>query len=158
MTSSSSQGVSVITANLRLNHDPAKAMTEINTKVNAVLNQLPPKRNTPHFPSAMDRPSMACISASTVMFSNPTRLLTISCALYNQSFKRSKACRLPSTGCKKLLPCGHGLTLTTCCCWPHRADVHSLLAANNFSLIQRPVQGTNGADYLNLSTSLHSSR
>ncbi|MFZ1907596.1 MAG: efflux RND transporter permease subunit [Burkholderiales bacterium] len=41
MTSSSSQSVSTITANLRLNYDPDKALTEINTKVNAVLNQLP---------------------------------------------------------------------------------------------------------------------
>lgn len=41
MTSSSRQSVSTITANLRLNYDPDKALTEINTKVNAVLNQLP---------------------------------------------------------------------------------------------------------------------
>ncbi|MCG6953277.1 MAG: efflux RND transporter permease subunit [Betaproteobacteria bacterium] len=41
MTSASRQSVSTITANLRLNYDPNKALTEINTKVNAVLNQLP---------------------------------------------------------------------------------------------------------------------
>jgi multidrug efflux pump len=41
MTSTSIQGVSTITANLRLNYDADKALTEINTKVNAVLNQLP---------------------------------------------------------------------------------------------------------------------
>ena len=41
LTSSSSQGVSIITANMRLNYDANKALTEINTKVNAVLNQLP---------------------------------------------------------------------------------------------------------------------
>ncbi len=41
MTSSSTPNVSTITANLRLNYDPDKALTEINTKVNAVLNQLP---------------------------------------------------------------------------------------------------------------------
>jgi len=41
MTSASRQSVSTITANLRLNYDPDKALTEINTKVNAVLNQLP---------------------------------------------------------------------------------------------------------------------
>jgi multidrug efflux pump len=41
MTSTSRQSVSTITANLRLNYDPDKALTEINTKVNAVLNQLP---------------------------------------------------------------------------------------------------------------------
>ena len=47
MTSTSVQGVSTITINLRLNYDPDKALTEINTKVNAVLNQLPPQSQTP---------------------------------------------------------------------------------------------------------------
>ena len=41
LTSSSTQGVSNIQAYLRLNYDANKALTEINTKVNAVLNQLP---------------------------------------------------------------------------------------------------------------------
>jgi multidrug efflux pump len=41
LTSSSSQGMSTITANMRLNYDANKALTEINTKVNAVINQLP---------------------------------------------------------------------------------------------------------------------
>jgi multidrug efflux pump len=47
LTSSSIQGVSTITANLRLNYDPNKALTEINTKVNSVLNQLPPQSQQP---------------------------------------------------------------------------------------------------------------
>jgi multidrug efflux pump len=41
LTSSSSQSMSNITANMRLNYDANKALTEINTKVNAVINQLP---------------------------------------------------------------------------------------------------------------------
>lgn len=47
MTSSSTQGLSTIQANLRLNYDPEKALTEINTKVNAVLNQLPQSAQQP---------------------------------------------------------------------------------------------------------------
>ena len=47
MTSSSVQSVSTITANLRLNYDPDKALTEINTKVNSVLNQLPAAAQKP---------------------------------------------------------------------------------------------------------------
>jgi multidrug efflux pump len=47
MTSSSVQGASTITVNLRLNYDPDKAMTEINAKVNSVLNQLPPQAQKP---------------------------------------------------------------------------------------------------------------
>jgi multidrug efflux pump len=41
MTSTSQSGVSTVTINLRLNYDADKALTEINTKVNSVLNQLP---------------------------------------------------------------------------------------------------------------------
>jgi multidrug efflux pump len=47
MTSSSTQGVSVITVNLKLNYEPDSALTEINTKVNSVLNQLPPQAQKP---------------------------------------------------------------------------------------------------------------
>jgi len=41
MTSSSTQGVSVIQANLRLNYDANKALSEIITQVNSVKNQMP---------------------------------------------------------------------------------------------------------------------
>ncbi len=41
MTSSSTQSTSTISINLRLNYDAQKALADINTKVNAVLNQLP---------------------------------------------------------------------------------------------------------------------
>ncbi|HEY6833632.1 MAG TPA: efflux RND transporter permease subunit, partial [Pseudolabrys sp.] len=41
MSSTSQSGASTITVYLRLNYDPDKALTEINTKVNSVLNQLP---------------------------------------------------------------------------------------------------------------------
>src|SRR5712692_1498111 len=41
LTSISSQNMSTIQATLRLNYDSSRALTEINTKVNAVLNQLP---------------------------------------------------------------------------------------------------------------------
>ncbi len=41
LSSSSSSGVSTITATLRLNYDANRALTEINTQVNSVKNQLP---------------------------------------------------------------------------------------------------------------------
>jgi len=47
LTSSSAQSISTINANLRLNYDPNKALTEINTKVSAVLNQLPKESQQP---------------------------------------------------------------------------------------------------------------
>lgn len=47
MTSSSTPGTSTITVNLLLNYDPLKALSDINTKVNAVLNQLPKNSQLP---------------------------------------------------------------------------------------------------------------
>src|SRR5712671_1910032 len=47
LSSSSSAGVSVITATLRLNYDSSRALTEINTKVASVRNQLPPQAQQP---------------------------------------------------------------------------------------------------------------
>jgi multidrug efflux pump len=47
LSSSSSTGISVITATLRLNYDSSRAMTEINTQVNSVKNQLPPQAQQP---------------------------------------------------------------------------------------------------------------
>jgi len=47
MTSSSTQGQSTIQANLILNYDPTKALSDITTKVNAVLNQLPKQSQLP---------------------------------------------------------------------------------------------------------------
>ena len=41
MTSTSQSSTSTITIYLRLNYDADKALTEINTKINSVLNQLP---------------------------------------------------------------------------------------------------------------------
>ena len=47
LTSSSTLSQSTIQANLRLNYDSSKAMTEINAKVNAVINQLPKDAQQP---------------------------------------------------------------------------------------------------------------
>ena len=47
LTSTSTPNVSMIKANLRLNYDSNRALTEINSKVNAVLNQLPQDAQQP---------------------------------------------------------------------------------------------------------------
>ena len=47
LSSSSSTGVSTITATLRLNYDGNRALTEINTQVNSVKNQLPTQAQQP---------------------------------------------------------------------------------------------------------------
>jgi multidrug efflux pump len=47
LSSTSSTGVSTIIATLRLNYDANRALTEINTQVNSVRNQLPPEAQQP---------------------------------------------------------------------------------------------------------------
>lgn len=47
INSTSSPSLSVIQVQIRLNYDSAKALTEINTRVNAVRNQLPSEAQTP---------------------------------------------------------------------------------------------------------------
>src|SRR5580700_10142393 len=47
LSSNSSSGVSTITATLRLNYAATPALTEINTQVNSVKNQLPPQAQQP---------------------------------------------------------------------------------------------------------------
>ncbi len=47
LQSSSSQGVSTITARLKLNYDPDKALAEISSKVDSVRNNLPPEAQIP---------------------------------------------------------------------------------------------------------------
>src|SRR4030088_688351 len=47
LSSTSTTGASTITATLRLNYDSNRALTEINTQVNSVKNQLPPQAQQP---------------------------------------------------------------------------------------------------------------
>lgn len=68
LTSISNQNVSTIQATLRLNYDPDKALTDINTKVNAVLNQLPPDALLPIITVAIGD----VLDAMYIGFSSPT--------------------------------------------------------------------------------------
>ena len=47
LSSSSYSGVSTVTATLKLNYDSNRALSEINTKVQSVLNRLPPQAQQP---------------------------------------------------------------------------------------------------------------
>jgi multidrug efflux pump len=157
MTSSSSQGVSVITANLRLNHDPAKAITEINTKVNAVLNQLPPQAQHPTLSVSIGQTIDAMYIGfySDVLKSNQvTDYLVRSVQPKLQAIEGVQVAEL--LGAKNfalrawLDPqklAAVGLTA---------ADVHNLLAANNFLSSSGQSKGQMVQINLNLSTSLHS--
>jgi multidrug efflux pump subunit AcrB len=47
ITSKSSNSLSTITVNLRLNYDYNRAVTEIQSKISSVLNRLPPQSQQP---------------------------------------------------------------------------------------------------------------
>jgi multidrug efflux pump len=71
--SQSSQGVSIITARLRLNYDGTKALAEINAKVNQVRNDLPPEAELPSVtlePADSQIASMYLTFGSTVLEAN----------------------------------------------------------------------------------------
>jgi len=72
VTSSSDSGVSSVTAHLRLNYDYNKAMTEISTKVNSVLNRLPPQSQQPiiTLETGQATPSMYLSFRSNVLAQN----------------------------------------------------------------------------------------
>lgn len=57
LSSSSSQGISKITANIKLNFDPQIAFTDIMSKVSAVQNKLPKESRSPVITSSSDNSS-----------------------------------------------------------------------------------------------------
>jgi len=69
LTSQSSTGTSQVVAHLRLNHDPDKALTEIQTQISAVHDQLPPQSQTPAIKLVTGSPGSTLILAfsSTIM-------------------------------------------------------------------------------------------
>ncbi|MDP1679267.1 MAG: efflux RND transporter permease subunit, partial [Candidatus Nitrotoga sp.] len=157
MTSSSTQGVSTISANLRLNFDPSKALTEINTKVNAVLNQLPPQAQKPTLSVSIGQTIDAMYIGfySDVLKPNQvTDYLVRSVQPRLQAIEGVQVAEL--LGAKNfalrawLDPqklAAVGLTA---------ADVHGLLAANNFLSSSGQSKGQMVQINLNASTALHS--
>ncbi|WP_223247263.1 efflux RND transporter permease subunit [Sulfuriferula sp. AH1] len=157
MTSSSIQGVSTITANLRLNYDPDKALTEINTKVNAVLNQMPPQAQKPVLSVAIGQTIDAMYIGfySDVLKPNQvTDYLVRSVQPKLQAIEGVQTAEL--LGAKNfalrawLDPqklAAVGLTA---------ADVYNVLAANNFLSSSGQSKGQMVQINLNASTALHS--
>ena len=72
LSSTSTTGVSTITATLRLNYDANRALTEIQTQVTSVRNQLPPQAQQPVLTSRSDRPSTRCTWGSAATRCPPT--------------------------------------------------------------------------------------
>ncbi len=157
MSSASRQSVSTITANLRLNYDPDQALTEINTKVNAVLNQLPQGSQQPVLSVKIGQ----TIDAMYIGFSSevlPSNKITD----YLVRVVQPKLQAVEGVQTAELL----GQKLFALRAWldPHKlaaysltaADVQQALAANDFLSAVGSTKGQMVQVNLTASTSLHS--
>jgi multidrug efflux pump len=101
MTSTSQSGTSTITVYLRLNYDADKALTEINTKISSVLNQLPTGTQQPTLTVKIGQ----TIDAMYIGFNSDTwrrtRSPIIWCAWCSRSCRRCPACRPPNCSAAK---------------------------------------------------------
>jgi multidrug efflux pump len=107
MSSKSSTGVSTITINLRLNYDADQALTEINTKVSSVLNQLPSGTQQPVLKVQIGQ----TIDAMYIGFdscSAATRSRITSPASLSRSCRPSPAFRPRKSLVNRILHCGRG--------------------------------------------------
>ena len=114
MSSTSASGVSTITVNLRLNYDADKALTEINTKVSSVLNQLP----AGHAAAGADgagRPDHRrhVYRLRQRRAGAATRSPTTSCASCSPSCRRCRACRRRKSSARRISRCAPGSIRTS---------------------------------------------
>jgi multidrug efflux pump len=157
MTSTSGQSVSTITANLRLNYDPDKALTEINTKVNAVLNQLPQGAQQPSLSVKVGQTidAMYIGFASKVLPAN--KITDFLVRVVQPQLQAVEGVQTAEIIGEKLFAlrawldpnklAAYGLTAT---------DVRQALAANNFLSAVGSTKGQMVQVNLTASTSLHS--
>lgn len=157
MTSSSTQGISSIIANLRLNYDPSKALTEINTKVNAVLNQLPPQAQKPTLSVSIGQTIDAMYIGfySDVLKPNQvTDYLVRSVQPKLQAIEGVQVAEL--LGAKNFALRAWLDPQKLAAVGITAGDVYSLLAANNFLSSSGQSKGQMVQINLNASTALHS--
>jgi multidrug efflux pump len=157
MTSSSVQGVSTITANLRLNYDPDKALTEINTKVSSVLNQLPPDSQRPVLNIAIGQTIDAMYIGFNSKVLQPNQITDYLLRVVQPQLQTVEGVQTAEIlGAKNfalrawLDPqrlAGHGLTA---------ADVYTALGNNNFLSSVGSTKGEMVQINLNATTALHS--
>ena len=108
MTSTSQSSTSTITIYLRLNYDADKALTEINTKISSVLNQLPTGTQQPVLTVKIGQ----TIDAMYLGFNSdalaPIRSPTTSRGLCSRSYRPYRACRPRSCSARRCSHCVRG--------------------------------------------------
>ena len=156
LSSTSVSGVSTITATLRLNYDASRALTQINTQVASVRNQLPPQAEQPVLEVKVGETTDAMYLGfySTVLPSNNV-------TDYLVRVVKPRLDALPGVQTAEILGArqfalrawldpgrmaAHGVTAT---------DVHAALAANNYLAALGSTRGQMVTVALTAGTDLH---
>ncbi|NIA05174.1 MAG: MMPL family transporter [Proteobacteria bacterium] len=157
MTSTSTQGLSIISVKLRLNADTDKALTEINTKVNAVRNQLPPQSQQPVLSVKVGRTIDAMYIGFNSKVLTPNKITDYLVRVVQPKLQAIAGVQAAEILGKKLFAirawlnprqlAGHGLTA---------ADVWNALARNDYLSAVGRTKGQMVQVNLTASTSLHS--
>ncbi|VAW39125.1 RND efflux system, inner membrane transporter [hydrothermal vent metagenome] len=157
MTSTSTQGLSVISVKLRLNADTDKALTEINTKVNAVRNQLPPQSQQPVLSVKVGRTIDAMYIGFNSKVLTPNKITDYLVRVVQPKLQAIAGVQTAEILGKKLFAirawlnprklAGYGLTA---------ADVWNALASNDYLSAVGRTKGQMVQVNLTASTSLHS--
>ena len=109
LSSSSSSGVSTITATLRLNYDANRALTEINTQVASVRNQLPPQAQAARADGAGRADHRRDVHGVLQRHAADQQRHRLSwCASSSPSSIRSTACRPPRCSARASSRCAPG--------------------------------------------------
>ncbi|GBE52142.1 Efflux pump membrane transporter BepE [bacterium BMS3Bbin14] len=157
MTSTSTQGLSIISVKLRLNADTDKALTEINTKVNAVRNQLPPQSQQPVLSVKVGRTIDAMYIGFNSKVLTPNKITDYLVRVVQPKLQAIAGVQTAEILGKKLFAirawlnprqlAGYGLTA---------ADVWNALASNDYLSAVGRTKGQMVQVNLTASTSLHS--
>ncbi|MDE1937381.1 MAG: efflux RND transporter permease subunit [Alphaproteobacteria bacterium] len=157
MTSSSTQGQSSITVNLRLNYDASKALAQIITQVNSVKNQMPPQAQQSVISIAVGQ----SISAMYITFNSkvlpPNKVTDYLLRVVQPQLQAVEGVQQAQIMGAKLFAvrvwldpqklAAYGLTAS---------DVYSVLAANNYLSGAGSTRGQMVQVNLTASTNLHS--
>jgi multidrug efflux pump len=108
--SQSALGLSTISARLKLNYDPIKALSEISSKVDQVRNDLPPEAEVPtiNVESADSQFASAYLSFTSDTLSSRTRSPITSCASCSRGCRPFRASSGPTSSAPAPLPCASG--------------------------------------------------
>ena len=118
---------------MRLNYDANRALTEINTQVNSVRNQLPPEAQQPVLNVQVGQQIDAMYMGFYSECCRPTTSPTTWSASSSRSCDRSRACRPPRCSARASSRCAPGSIRRKLAAYGVTAtDVRTALGNNNY--------------------------